>query len=265
VVDHRLQPGSDTVAAQAARQAESHGIDAEVVAVDVDCGGIGVEAAARDARHAALREGPEALILLAHTLDDQAETVLLGLARGSGARSLAGMAPRRDRLVRPFLTVRRTDTEQACRDWNLTWWTDPTNDDPAYTRSRLRRAMGLLEQSLGPALRENLARTADLCRADADFLDQLAGATGLVTFPAPGAPPTDDQLPTQDLAALPGPIRHRVLLAWLREIGREAVTREHVLAVDSLVTDWHGQKSITVPGGQIARENGMLRRGAATP
>jgi tRNA(Ile)-lysidine synthase len=249
VVDHGLQAGSAAVAATAARQAESLGVAAAVVRVAVGAGP-GLEAAARTARYAALTAGPPALVLLGHTLDDQAETVLLGLARGSGTRSLAGMPARRDCLVRPFLSVRRTDTEQACRDWGLTPWSDPANADPAYARSRLRAAMGTLEATLGPGLAEGLARTADVCRADADYLDALA-------LPVATSQPT---LPVDDLLALAPPVRHRVVLRWLRELGDDAVTQAHVLAVAALVTDWHGQTAITVPGGQVIRVGGSLHR-----
>jgi len=252
VIDHGLQPGSAAIAATAARQAEALGIPAEVVRITVTPTGDGVEAAARTARYAALSAGPPALILLGHTRDDQAESVLLGLARGSGPRSLAGMPVRRDCLVRPLLTVPRETTRQACRDWGLTWWEDPANTDPAYARSRLRLALPGLEQALGPGLTEALARTADLCREDADFLDALAAAV-------PGDP-TASTLPVTALTDLPDPIRHRVLLAWLRALGGDAVTRDHVTAVDTLLTRWRGQKAISVPGGAVSRRAGHLYR-----
>lgn len=250
IVDHNLQPDSAAVAAAAAGQAESLGIAAEVVRVHIDSSKMGIEAAAREARYAALHQGPPALILLAHTLDDQAETVLLGLARGSGVRSLAGMASLRDFMVRPFLSIRRSDTEKACDEWGLTWWNDPTNHDPAYSRSRLRAALPQLEETLGPKLVLNLARTAQLCRIDADYLDQLARNCGVDV--------NQTTIPVCDLLRLDPALRHRLLLHWLRPIGRDAITREHVLAVDALLTDWHGQKSVLVPGGQVSRSNQNL-------
>jgi len=250
VVDHGLFPGSAEVAATAARQAEHVGIAAEIVTVNVDRVGLGVEAAAREARYAALTEGDDHLILLAHTLDDQAETVLLGLARGSGTRSLAGMPIQRGKVLRPLLQLRRTDTEQACRDWALTWWEDPANTDNAYARSRLRAAMATLEESLGPGLAESLSRTADLCRADADHLDELARQTDI--------DPSSSSLPVEILKALPTAVRHRVLLKWLRSVGQDAVTRDHVLAVDSLLTGWHGQGAICVPSARVHRQAGAL-------
>jgi len=250
IVDHGLQAGSDEVAHRAAAQSETLGISAQVVRVDVNATGVGVEAAAREARYTALTQGSEALILLAHTLDDQAETVLLGLARGSGVRSLAGMPQRRGHLLRPFLAVRRWQTEQACKDWGLDYWTDPTNGDPAYARSRLRAAMSTLETTLGPGLAEALARTADLSREDADYLDHLAQQTSI--------DPGQSHILVEDIAACHPAVRHRVLLAWLRSVGQDAVTRDHVLAVDSLLTDWHGQKGIDVPGGHVVRQGSRL-------
>jgi len=251
VVDHGLQSGSADIARTAADQAEQLGIAADIVRVAVDPTGVGVEAAARESRYAALNQGSDALILLAHTLDDQAETVLLGLARGSGVRSLSGMAAVRGRFVRPFLTVRRTDTEQACRDWGLAYWTDPTNSNPAYTRSRLRSAMSTLDSTLGPGFVDALARTADLARTDADFIDDHVQATGIDT-----SQPT---LPIDALASLHPAIRHRILLIWLRTLGEDQVTRAHVLYVDSLITDWHGQKSIPVPRGHVVRKGIFLQ------
>jgi len=251
VVDHGLQPGSADIARTAANQAEQLGIPADIVRVEVDPARVGIEAAAREARYAALSQGPGALVLLAHTLDDQAETVLLGLARGSGVRSLSGMAVVRGRFVRPFLAVRRTDTEQACRDWGLTYWNDPANSDPAYTRSRLRTAMSTLDSTLGPGFPEALARTADLARTDADCLDEMTLSAGVDTRQA--------SLPIQALADVHPAIRRRLLLTWLRTAGGDQVTRDHVLAVDSLITDWHGQKSIPVPGGRVVRESSHLR------
>ena len=251
VVDHGLQSGSADIARTAADQAEQLGVAADIVRVAVDPTGVGVEAAARESRYAALSQGGDALILLAHTLDDQAETVLLGLARGSGVRSLSGMAPVRGRFVRPFLTVRRTDTEQACRDWGLAYWTDPTNSDPSYTRSRLRSAMSTLDSTLGPGFADALARTADLARIDADYIDDQVQATGIDT-----SQPT---LSIDSLASIQPAIRHRILLVWLRTLSEDQVTRAHVLCVDSLITDWHGQKSIPVPRGQVVRKGIFLQ------
>ena len=273
VVDHGLQAGSAAVAARAAEQCRGLGLDpVEVVAVDVGSAG-GPEAAARAARYAALeavaaRHGAVA-VLLGHTLDDQAETVLLGLARGSGARSLAGMAPVRGLLRRPFLALRRTATEQACRAQGLEPWQDPTNgvgagagagpgaaaDDVGLpARSRLRAVLPELERVLGGGVVEALARTADQLREDAEVLDDLAerllaAATG-----------PDGSLDVEVLAVAPAAVRRRALRSALVASGVPAgsLGRAHVLAVDALVIDWHGQGPVGLPGAHVARRCGRL-------
>ena len=193
VVDHGLQEGSADVAARAGEQCRALGLDpVEVRRVRVGSRG-GLEAAARHARYALLdgvaHRAGAAAVLLGHTLDDQAETVLLGLARGSGARSLAGMAAGRGIYRRPLLGLRRADTEAVCSANGLTWWTDPTNGGAAGAagaptqagaadlplRSQVRtRVLPVLEDVLGPGVAVSLARTADQLREDADLLDDLA-------------------------------------------------------------------------------------------
>ncbi|MBO1268047.1 tRNA lysidine(34) synthetase TilS [Arthrobacter cavernae] len=183
VVDHQLQPGSAEVAAQAVRILEELGLaPVQLRTVGVASTGFGPEAAARDARHAALDAAADELgcqaILLGHTLDDQAEQVLLGLARGSGTRSLAGMRPARGRLLRPFLGLRRQETLDICEAEELNPWHDPSNADPAFARSRTRvEVMPVLEEKLGPGVAESLARTAAILQQDADFLEDMAKDT----------------------------------------------------------------------------------------
>src|SRR5699024_8010566 len=185
IVDHGLQGGSAQVADRAAAHAEHLGAAAQVLRVTVDeAAAGGLEKAARDARHAALEhradERGALALLLAHTLDDQAEQVLMGLARGAGPRALAGMPRTRGVIVRPFLgtgrdertALRREDTEEICRLHDLHWWDDPMNADETMLRSRVRhRALPLLREILGTQIDENLARTADLVRPDVDHLD----------------------------------------------------------------------------------------------
>ncbi|MGW6130116.1 tRNA lysidine(34) synthetase TilS [Cellulomonas sp. NPDC055163] len=277
VVDHGLLPGSADVAAEAAAACRGLGLD-PVEVVEVDVGGPGgPEAAAREARYAALdataRRLGAAAVLLGHTLDDQAEGVLLGLARGSGARSLAGMAPRRDLLRRPFLALRRAGTEAVCAAHGLTPWHDPTNtagpgDRTAPARSRVRAAaLPVLEDTLGPGVAVALARTADLLREDADALDALAAE--LLTAAArdtPGGAPRDPApgfvLDVETLArALPA-VRRRALRRAAVRAGcpSGSLTRAHVLAVDALVTAWHGQGAAHLPGPVVAsRACGRLR------
>jgi tRNA(Ile)-lysidine synthase len=256
VVDHQLQPGSSEVAVRAAAQCRDLGLDpVEVVTVDVTAGG-GPEGAARAARYAALASAAErhaaAALLLGHTMDDQAETVLLGLARGSGARSLAGMADRRGLLRRPFLGVRRTATAHACEVLGLRPWQDPSNGpdvDGGPVRSRLRHeVLPVLEEVLGPGVVPALARTADQLREDADVLDALAGQAA-------------EGLDADALAALPTALRRRVLRTALLDAGVPggSLARAHLAAVDALVTDWHGQAGLDLPGGiHVVRRCGRL-------
>jgi len=239
VVDHRLQAASAEVAARAAAQLEGLGVAARVVVVDVGTSG-GPEAAARRARYEALAASGGDAVLLAHTLDDQAETVLLGLGRGSGPRSIAGMAPRDGLWRRPFLALRRADTERICRVHGLDWWTDPHNSDPSFRRSRLRaEAMPVLEDVLGGGVAEALARTADQLRSDNALLDELAGQV---------ARPLD----VVTLSSLPAALRTRVLRREALSAGAESLTAAHVAELDRLVTDWHGQQRIELPGGVSA-------------
>jgi tRNA(Ile)-lysidine synthase len=257
VVDHGLQEGSAAVVAGAAHVLDGLGYtDVSVVRVEVAPAGSGPEAAARDARYAALRREAAArgaTLLLGHTRDDQAESVLLGLARGSGARSLSGMAPRVDGLVRPLLSLPRTTTHACCAELGLTPWDDPQNDDHAYTRVRVRaRVLPVLEAELGPGVAEALARSADLFRSDADLLDVLAEE-------ARAGVEHDGALDCAGVAALPAALRTRVLLSWLRGLGAHDLTGRHVAAVDALVTAWRGQGPVDVPGVRVSRTDGELR------
>ncbi|MEZ0446733.1 tRNA lysidine(34) synthetase TilS [Cellulomonas sp. ICMP 17802] len=264
VVDHGLQPGSARVADDAAAACRSLGLDAEVVRVVVDGRG---EAAARTARYAALGrvadERGAAAVLLGHTLDDQAETVLLGLARGSGARALAGMPAVRGPFRRPLLGLRRADTVGACAALGLTPWQDPTNEAghaDAALRSRVRgEALPTLERVLGPGVAEALARTAAQLREDADLLDALAAELL-------DAAQTDGGLDVAVLAQAPAALRTRALRAAAIAAGSPAgaLHRSHVLAVDALVTDWHGQGAVALPGAVAAhRACGRLALGPA--
>ncbi len=265
VVDHGLQAGSAGVARRAALQCRGLGLDpVEVVTVAVDPSGVGPEAAARAARYAALEEAADrvgaSLVLLGHTRDDQAEQVLLGLARGSGARSLSGMPARRGRYARPLLGLSRAQTAAACAASGLEPWADPHNDDPAYARVRARRVLPALEAALGPGVAAALARTADRLREDADHLEELAAAAAESLGPCP--------LPAGDLAALPRPVRTRLWRLLVVRAGAPAgaVAFSHIEACDALVTRWHGQGPIHVPGGvTVTRSGGRVSFTAPSP
>ncbi|MBN1091418.1 tRNA lysidine(34) synthetase TilS [Blastococcus sp. TML/M2B] len=260
-VDHGLQPGSAERAATTAGLLRDLGL-APVVVVRVDVGADGgPEGAARSARYAALaRAAGEhgARIALGHTLDDQAETVLLGLGRGSGPRSVAGMVEERQdggaTWWRPLLGVRRTTTRAACTAAGLPVWDDPWNTDPAYTRARLRaEVLPLLEEVLGGGVAPALARTAGLLRADLDALDELADAHLAALACADG-------LPVAGVAGLAGALRTRVLRGWLRAAGVPDLRAVQLDAVDALVVRWRGQGRVDLPGGAgVVRASGTLR------
>ena len=247
VVDHGLQAGSADVAEAAARVARTLGLEPVLVRrVAVREAGDGPEAAARRARRGAFadaaREAGAGLVLTAHTADDQAEQVLLGLARGSGTRSLAGIPaggalPGGTALARPLLGLTRADAEAICRWAGVRWWEDPHNADPALLRSRVRtRVLPALEDladGLGPGVREGLVRTAAIAAEDAAALEQWA-ARALAECRAPGPGDAVVRLDLAAFAALPPAVRHRVLGLAVVEAGGPRPTRERTLAVDAL-------------------------------
>lgn len=260
-VDHGLQDGSAGHAERVAATLRDLGLaPVRVATVHADGTG-GPEAAARAARYGALDAAAEELdavaVLLGHTRDDQAETVLLRLARGSGARSLAGMAPVTGRYRRPLLDLTRQRVAEACAAVGLTPWDDPHNADPAYARSRVRHeALPVLEDTLGPGVAAALARSARLLRDDADALDAWA-ARAYATCRADGEP----GLSADALAALPTAVRTRVLRLAAVDAGCPpgALGAVHLGAADRLVTDWHGQAAVDLPGGvACVRRHGRL-------
>jgi len=265
VVDHGLQPGSAAVAARTADTARELGLEpvlVETVAVG-DEGG--PEAAARVARRAAFDRALDVTgatrILTAHTLDDQAETVLLGLARGSGPDAVAGMRADAPPFVRPLLGVRRATTLQACADQGYEPWVDPHNADRRFTRVRLRLdGLPALEAALGPGVAVALARTAAQLQEDAAALDLLAEeqAPELAELADGGI-----ALPVDALAANPPALAQRLIrLAVEHEFGR-TLTRGQTLEVARLVTDWHGQGPLDLPGVRVVRAGGRIEFTAA--
>lgn len=260
VVDHGLFPGSGRVALDAQDQCRLAGMAVvHVERVQVGRDG-GLEAAARTARYEAIggrmeeEGGVNPQLLTGHTMDDQAETVLLGLARGSGARTLAAMPPRRGNLVRPFLGLRRSETLAACVALELKPWRDPSNDpDGGPRRSALRgTVMPALVEILGPGVVPGLARSAALLQADADELERQARA-------ALGAHGAADAYSVDVLVALPEAIRGRMLKMLAEKRGAGPLTANHVKAMDQLVTNYRGQGAIALPGGfEARREYGRL-------
>jgi tRNA(Ile)-lysidine synthase len=269
-VDHGLQSGSAERAQRVTEVMTALGLSPALsVAVTVrsrqGSGRYpGPEAAARSARYAALDQAAHSIgaarVLLGHTLDDQAETMLLGLARGSGARSLAGMARSSGRYLRPLLGIRRDQTRAACAALGLEPWDDPHNRDPALTRARVRdRLMPALEQELGPGVAAALARSAGLLRADADALDGIAATEADKLGGLAAA--REDGWPAADLATLPVAIRHRLLRLAALAAGCPggSLSHRHVARMDDLVMSWHGQRWADLPGGvRCGRRYGRL-------
>jgi tRNA(Ile)-lysidine synthase len=249
-VDHGLQPDSAAQARRIAALAGELGFDPVwILPVDVGTAG-GREAAARAARYAALaavaeRQGAD--VLLGHTRDDQAETVLLGLGRGSGPRSIAGMRLRDGRWVRPLLDIPRTTTVTACESLGLPTWDDPHNADSGLQRVRLRReVLPLLEEVLQGGVAAALARTARLLQDDLDALDELAAQV-------PAGP---DGVAVAALTGLPRALRTRVLRRWALTAGASELTAGHLASLDALVSGWRGQGAVSLPGGLSARRVG---------
>lgn len=260
-VDHQLQPGSADRALRVSEWARSAGFD-PVLAVAVEVGGRagGPEAAAREARYEALRKAAHdcgvMTVLLGHTLEDQAETVLLALARGGGPRGLAGMPVAKEvdgvTYLRPMLGLARSEVRAACAAMGLRPWEDPHNADPAFARARVRSALPQLIEVLGPGVVANLARTAALVAEDTAALDELAErALSVARVP--------DGLTVDVLLVQPAAIRTRVLRLYAAEVGANALSQRHIAALDALVTDWHGQGAVGLPGGvPVGRSGGLL-------
>ena len=248
-VDHGLQEESAAHAGHVVAQMAAMGADETASArIEVRGGDRGPEAAAREARYAVLDQMVQHFgaltVLLGHTLDDQAETVLLGLARGSGGRSLAGMRRRFGHYRRPLLDVTRTDTVTACQVEGIEYWNDPHNIDPAFARVRVRRkVLPVLEDELGPGVASALARTADQLRADTELLDQLAQEAYEDLREPEG-------LEVKALADLPLATRHRVLRLAALEAG--AIASElfyvHVLALGHLLSARSSGGEVQLPG-----------------
>ena len=249
-VDHQLQNGS---ADQAKKVVTQISIPCTIEKVEVKITD-GLESSARRARYAALekcaRENNAVAVLLGHTKDDQAETVLLGLARGSGARSLSGMSEVSGIYVRPFLEISRQQTLKACAELNLKPWNDPHNEDEKFLRVKVRKnVLPVMESELGPGIKEALTRSAKLLRDDADALDQIATEFWQ----------SDKSLEVDQLAKLSKAVRSRVLRLALFERGITQLSAEQVGQVEALISNWKGQGEVSLPSGvKVSRISGRL-------
>jgi len=258
IIDHQLQSGSAQVAEECKATLLKLGLTSvEIIAVSVEIID-GMESSARRARYAAFESAiskyqPD-YFLLAHTKNDQAESVLLGLARGSGTRSLSGIAEVNGRYIRPLLGIDRATTEAACAENQITPWVDPHNSDPSYARVKVRtEILPLLENRLGPGIIDALARSAGILREDADALDQIAVEFFLGKNPS--------SLDVSSLEELPKAVRMRVLRAAIYHAGAPegSLGADHIAPVEALVTNWHGQGEISLPGGvKVERISGRL-------
>lgn len=257
IVDHRLQEGSDAVALQTKESLNGMGIDdVRILKVDVEIID-GLESSARRARYRALEEfaanNDLTAILLGHTKNDQAETVLLGLARGSGTRSLSGMAYRKGIFFRPLLHVDRSTTITTCDQLGITYWSDPHNEDVRFARARIRKLLPELEREIGPGVVDALARSADLLRDDADTLDGIAHQFFLTIDPR--------DIDVAALSKLPRAVRTRVLRMAIYAAGAPSgsLSADHIAPIEALVSDWHGQGPSSLPGGvKVERKSGRL-------
>jgi tRNA(Ile)-lysidine synthase len=257
IIDHQLQSGSDTVAHESAKKLHSLGVaNVTIKKVNVEITD-GLESSARRARYRELNsffeEHSLAAIFLGHTRNDQAETVLLGLARGSGTRSLSGMARSQDRFVRPLLDISRSETESACDELGVKYWQDPHNEDRRYLRVRARKLMPLLEAEIGPGITDALARSAKLLRDDADALDGYANQFFEKINP--------EDIEISELVKLPRAVRSRVIRLAAYHLGSPAgsLSADHIQPIEALITQWRGQGASSLPGGvKVERISGRL-------
>lgn len=257
-IDHQLQERSNEQALRVQGQLISLGYESVVIKKVSVLQSSGVEADARKARYEALdqilREQNAKEIYLGHTRDDQAETVLLGLARGSGTRSLSGMAPINGKYIRPLLAITREQTVAACKEINAQFWSDPHNENLEFSRVRVRNeVLPIMEKNLGPGISAALARSASLLRDDADALDQIASdhMKGLDLH----------DLDCGALLVMPKAIRTRIIKSAIYGSGAPSgsISADHIAGVEALITSWHGQGEISLPGGvKVRRISGRL-------
>ena len=257
-IDHQLQEKSADQAAKVEKQLRAMGYQDVVVAKVKVSLESGLEAGARSARYEALQriavEKSAVKVLLGHTRDDQAESVLLGLARGSGTRSLSGMASENGIYLRPLLSLTRAQTEAACTEFGIEYWNDPHNENLDFSRVRIRlEVLPLMEEQIGPGIAAALARSAALLRDDADALDAISATEGR------RYDLTD--LACSELELLPRAIRTRILRTAIYAAGAPSgsISADHIGAVEALITSWHGQGLVSLPGGvKVERISGRL-------
>ena len=258
IVDHGLQANSAEIAEFAKQQLIKLGFQdifvgrASVQITD------GLEASARRARYKVFQQAIETYtpntFLLGHTKNDQAEGVLLGLARGSGTKSLSGMQEVSGIFVRPLLGIDRATTEIACHESNIEYWVDPHNSNQDFTRVRVREnILPLLENEIGPGIIDALARSAKILREDATALDEWAESVFRQVMPM--------DIEISILDGLPVAVRSRVLRMAIYAAGAPAgsISAAHLEPIEAFVSDWRGQGHTSLPGGvKVCRISGRL-------
>lgn len=296
IVNHHMQSGSDTVAEQTARRCRQ-GLGGEpmaselvhVVDVHVHDAGFGEEAAARQARYEVIirlaRRVHAAVVLLAHTADDQAETVIMNLKRSSGLEAVAGMPEVTVRsgvvFARPLLGLSRAETTGICEDLHIAWWDDPTNGDLVPDdvpldahyplRSRVRHTlMPFLSDFLQADMVSLLARGASYAREDLDYMNaqtdlvaqralQVCVGDTIVPYASVDTAVVSSEACVQstlqpsrvvvlvdEFNTVHAAIRRRVLARALTMLGLRFAS-PHLEAVDALIVNWHGQQVVALP------------------
>ena len=249
---------SDRMASAAAAIADRLGVDLRKVRIST-AGPGSPEEVARHARYGALQQmiRPGELIATGHTLTDQAETVLGNLIWGSGLDGLRGIRRRRNSLVRPLLDVTRSETRELARLLGLPFVDDPANQDEAFRRVRIRRALVEWERSLSPGISSRLADLAGLAEGDLAFLDGMAG--GVKIEQGDGTV----RIPTGLLRTLPPTLAARVVRRALRAMaGGYPGSRRDVEAV--LAVARGGSAAVVTGGHPVRRAGAHVRIGAGT-
>jgi tRNA(Ile)-lysidine synthase len=263
IIDHQLQAASAEVALKAKQTCEELGLSPVLIEkVNVELSGNGMEAAARDARYQAFEKvrisQAAELVLLGHNLEDQAETVLLGLARGSGLSALAGMDafdPARA-IARPLLGLTRDSLRQASLDQGIEFWDDPHNEDTQYLRVRARKLLAVIESELGPGIAKSLSRTANQVAEVEEVLTAMAAE--LVGEAKHSGTAQSVSYSIAVLDTQPTAVRTKALHMIASRAGAKAISSVQIEAIDALITNWHGQKSAALSGITVERVKDLL-------
>ena len=259
IIDHQLIKESSQVAQDAKKKCEDFGIEKVVIKqIEVKDDNDGLEAAARKARYEAFEELVNEFnakaVLLAHTQDDQAETMLMRLTRGSGAKSLSAMKEVSGKYLRPFLHIRKKELVNALEKENISYWQDPANTNYKFLRAKVRHElMPKLIEILGDSVIDSLDKTSELLKEDNEALDLIAQES---------YEKLNKELNVEFLKEYPAAIRKRIIKIAALEAGviPGPFSFEHIEAIDALVTNWRGQGNVDLPGFiQATRVNKTIR------